>query len=82
MGELTPSEVARLRGLIGRVDRDNWSGTVLAGGLPQVPQRAALPAADKDHAYLVLTIPDAAGANDHTYQCLRVATVWTWVQLD
>lgn len=79
---LTQSEETAVRRLLGRVGRDGFAGAALMGGWPAPPQVTALPAASLDYLYRLVTLTDPAGADDHTYQCLRVASVPTWVQLD
>lgn len=76
MSDLTDSEVAELRTLLGKVRADKWTGATLNAQLPRMVQRASLPTASADLAYRMVTIP---GTPDVTYQCLRDAGgTWGW----
>lgn len=82
--ELTTSEIASLRKLLGQLSRDAWAGPVLNGGLPQVPQRTALPTASKDYDGLLCYIAHTTGVKGRVYLCRLAAdnTTWEWVALD
>lgn len=60
--------------------RDDWQGTPTGrGSIPRVRYVDALPTAGEQwgRSFVVLNDP----SDDALYICLKVATVWTWVQI-
>ena len=75
IGELSLDE--RVSAIEKLLNDDTWAGRVIwRGGYPRVPVVDALPTADANYAYALLTL---LGTPDATYACLRdAAAAWGW----
>lgn len=71
----TQEQVGRLARTNEMMQRERWFAP-MKGGLPQIPNRDALPDASADLAFCIVGLRDAS--DDAVYICVKDTGTWTW----